>query len=367
MRETGTGTLELRDVVKRYRDSVAVDGISLEARAGEFLTLLGPSGSGKTTTLGMIAGFVEQTSGEIVLDGQDLSGLRPHKRDIGVVFQNYALFPHMTAAENVGFPLKMRGVSGGELSRKVNSALELVQLQGLGGRRPRELSGGQQQRVAFARAIVFEPRLLLMDEPLGALDKKMREVLQLEVMRISRRLGISVVYVTHDQEEALVMSDRIAIYNMGRIEQIGTAEDLYERPSTLFVADFIGDSNIVRGKLLAGRPTPRFGWAGGEVHVESRGEGLNPGDAAAFVIRPERVQLLPPGTSLDAGTNRARGTVKEVVYLGNARRYSVALPDGTVLNARVQAAGASAGVAAGEDVELGWQPHDGVVLADPGV
>lgn len=241
--------LILRGLAKSFGDVLAVDGVDLEVRQGEFITLLGPSGSGKTTTLRMIAGFARQSAGTIEIDGVDMSNVPPHQRDVGMIFQNYALFPHMTAAQNIAFPLEMRRTGRPEIKQRVAEALALVRLEGLGSRYPRQLSGGQQQRIAFARAVVFHPRLLLMDEPLGALDKKLREALQLEVMHISRQLGATVVYVTHDQEEALVMSDRIAIFNRGRIEQLGRGEDLYDRPVSLFVADFIGESNILRGRF----------------------------------------------------------------------------------------------------------------------
>ncbi|MFN8186100.1 MAG: ABC transporter ATP-binding protein [Gaiellales bacterium] len=244
-----SGILSLDRVTKRYGSICACDQVSLEVQAGEFVTLLGPSGSGKTTTLRIVAGFVRPDEGNVVLDERDLTLLPPHKRDIGMVFQHYALFPHMTAGDNVAFPLKMRGVKGSERRQRAQKALELVHLAGLDNRFPSQLSGGQQQRVALARAIVFSPTLLLMDEPLGALDKKLREALQLEISHLSRRLGGTVVYVTHDQEEALAMSDRIAIYNEGRIEQIGTGQELYERPASLFVASFMGESNIFTGRL----------------------------------------------------------------------------------------------------------------------
>mgnify|MGYP001590440586 CR=1 FL=1 len=253
MRPGGAATarpaLVLRGLAKYFGDVPAVDGVDLEVRQGEFITMLGPSGSGKTTTLRMIAGFTLQSGGTIEIDGVDMSHVPPHRRDVGMIFQNYALFPHMTAAENIAFPLQMRRVGRPEIKRRVADALALVKLEGFGERYPRQLSGGQQQRIAFARAVVFNPRLLLMDEPLGALDKKLREALQLEVMHISRQLGATVVYVTHDQEEALVMSDRIAIFSKGKIEQLGSGEDLYDRPVSLFVADFIGESNILRGRF----------------------------------------------------------------------------------------------------------------------
>src|SRR4051794_16533896 len=237
--------LRLDRLNKRFGDFVAVDEISLEIAGGEFLTLLGPSGSGKTTTLMMIAGFTEPSSGHIRLGDRPIDALPSYRRGFGMVFQNYALFPHMTAAENIGFPLKMRGVSSNDRARRVAGALEMVRLPDFGARYPNQLSGGQQQRVALARALVYNPPVLLMDEPLGALDKKLREEMQLEIKRIQKELGITAIYVTHDQEEALVMSDRIAVMNHGEIEQVDGPSRIYEHPATRFVADFIGESNII--------------------------------------------------------------------------------------------------------------------------
>ena len=252
MNGAGRGaSVSLTDLEKSYDRVAAVAGVSLDIRSGEFLTLLGPSGSGKTTTLMMIAGFEMPTAGDIAIDGKSVVAMPPYRRNIGMVFQNYALFPHLTVAENIGFPLKQRGVAKAERAKLVGEALELVHLPGYGERYPRQLSGGQQQRVALARAIVFKPRLLLMDEPLGALDKQLRENLQLEMRRLHADLGITFIYVTHDQEEALTMSDRIAVMNEGLVAQVGRPEDLYDRPSSRFVAAFIGESNflpaIVRG------------------------------------------------------------------------------------------------------------------------
>jgi putative spermidine/putrescine transport system ATP-binding protein len=240
--------LELAGVSKRYDSLVAVDDLDLGLRTGEFLTLLGPSGSGKTTTLMMVAGLQQPDAGRITLNGVSVARLPPYRRDIGMVFQSYALFPHMTVRRNIAFPLEMRGLAKAEIARLVDEALALVKLPDHGDRLPRQLSGGQQQRVALARAMVYRPALLLMDEPLGALDKKLREQLQLEIKRVHRERGISVLYVTHDQEEALTMSDRIAVFNRGRIEQIGTPEELYDRPATRFVASFIGDTNFLSGR-----------------------------------------------------------------------------------------------------------------------
>src|SRR5471032_2405651 len=243
--------LELGGVSKRYDAVVAVDDLDLSLRTGEFLTLLGPSGSGKTTTLMMVAGLQQPDAGAITLNGVPVALLPPYRRDIGMVFQHYALFPHMTVRRNIAFPLEMRRLGKTEIARLVDDALALVKLPDHGDRLPRQLSGGQQQRVALARAMVYRPALLLMDEPLGALDRKLREQLQLEIKRVHRERGISVLYVTHDQEEALTMSDRIAVFNRGRIEQIGTPEDLYDRPATRFVAGFIGDTNFISGRALA--------------------------------------------------------------------------------------------------------------------
>src|ERR1700687_843423 len=248
--------LELSGVRKRYDAVLPVDDLDLRLRTGELLTLLGPSGSGKTTTLMIVAGLQEPDVGTITLNGASVARQPPYRRDIGMVFQNYALFPHMTVRRNIAFPLEMRGLGKAEIARLVDEALELVKLPGHGDRLPRQLSGGQQQRVALARAMVYRPALLLMDEPLGALDRKLREQLQLEIKRVHRERGISVLYVTHDQEEALTMSDRIAVFNRGRIEQIGTPAEIYERPTTPFVAGFVGTSNIIRGELaqrLVGR------------------------------------------------------------------------------------------------------------------
>ena len=236
---------------KSFGPVIAVEDLDLAIEPGEFITLLGPSGSGKTTTLMMIAGFDYPTSGEIYIDGQPIVGVPPHRRDLGMVFQNYALFPHMTVAENIGFALKQRRVSKAETARSVAESLEIVRLRGYEGRYPRQLSGGQQQRVALARAIIFKPRALLMDEPLSALDKQLREELQLEIKRLHRQLGITFIYVTHDQREALILSDRVAVMNAGRIEQVGSPSDLYDRPANRFVASFVGESNFLAGTVVA--------------------------------------------------------------------------------------------------------------------
>ena len=287
--------LRLADLEKRYGPTLAVAGIDLEVREGEFMTLLGPSGCGKTTTLGLIAGFFAPTRGEIYIAGKPVAGLPPFKRDIGVVFQDYALFPHMTAGENVGFGLRMRNVAPAEVEQRVREALELVQLGALGERRPLELSGGQRQRVALARALVIRPALLLLDEPLSNLDLKLREEMRVEIAALQRRLRITTVFVTHDQGEALVMSDRIAVMNAGRIEQVGTPAEIYERPATRFVAEFIGRMNFFS-------------------------------DASNLIaIRPERARLA---TTRPADGFARAGKVQQVLYLGAALEYHLLLEGG---------------------------------------
>ncbi|HTP99407.1 MAG TPA: ABC transporter ATP-binding protein [Casimicrobiaceae bacterium] len=304
-----------------------VDDLRLHIERGEFLTLLGPSGSGKTTTLMMLAGFEAPTEGEIFLDGKPLAHLPPFKRQIGMVFQNYALFPHMTVAENIAFPLSVRGTTREEIASRVARVLDMVQLSGLDRRRPAQLSGGQQQRVAVARALVFEPALVLMDEPLGALDKQLREQMQLEIRRLHQRLGVTMVYVTHDQHEALTMSDRIAVFHRGRVQQLDVPEAIYERPANAFVARFIGENNRYDGRLEAmdgGLCTVRIA---PDVCIEGvPASALAPGSAVTVSLRPERVQIGPAGHTIDRIAGRhLTGTLREVIYLGDHVRARVAL------------------------------------------
>lgn len=358
------GLLELRNLRKLYGDVIAVDNVVLDVRPNEFLTLLGPSGSGKTTTLLMIAGFVQPTEGQIVLSNTSLTALPPYRRNIGMVFQHYALFPHMTVAQNVAFPLEMRKVKRPDIARRVQSALELVRLPDYGRRYPRELSGGQQQRVALARAIVFEPRLLLMDEPLGALDKKLREQMQLEIKRIHRELGMTVIYVTHDQQEALVMSDRIAVFHEGRIEQVGTPEELYEQPSSVFVADFLGESNFFKASVVGFDDTYCVLESGGVQLCARTRPGFEIHDNVVLAVRPEKTQVVESHRTQPHHGNRIDGCVKDVVYLGDCRKYIIAREnaDDVIVRQQVSAA-CEATIAIGQHVGVWWNADDGVVLS----
>lgn len=310
--------IQLRDISKSYGQLKVVEGLHLKIEEGEFLSLLGPSGSGKTTILMILAGFEAATSGEILLDGKKINHLPPHKRGMGVVFQNYALFPHMTVAENVAFPLEMRNVPRAEIKAKVSRALERVRLGHLGDRKPTQLSGGQQQRVALTRALVFEPRVILMDEPLGALDKQLREEMQLEIRELHRRLGLTIVFVTHDQSEALTMSDRIAIFDRGKIAQIGSAADVYDRPQNRFVSQFIGETNLLDGvvKQVAADGGLELSLAGGHV-IRTKPPSEAVTGKAVVSLRPEALKLYPGEVSAD---NSLGVTVDDVVYQGDHLR-----------------------------------------------
>lgn len=357
MRDT---ILRLTDIGKTYGAVDAVKDISLDVASGEFVTFLGPSGSGKTTTLMMIAGFTEPTAGHIDLEGRPLDPIPVWRRDIGMVFQHYALFPHMSVAQNVAFPLEMRGVPKADRRKQVDDAMKMVGLAGFGTRLPKELSGGQQQRVALARAMVFKPRLLLMDEPLGALDKKLREKMQIEVMHLHKNLGATVLYVTHDQEEALVMSDRIAVFHEGRIDQIGTPRDLYETPKTKFVADFIGDTNFITGRIEAvdGSVAKVCGLFGQMAMKIDRGA------AAVLAIRPERLKVLI-GEAAGEGENMLTGTVKEMIYLGQSRKAIVTLDSGTEVAMLEQVAqNEPAVLEVGAKTTLVFRSEDARILAD---
>lgn len=356
--------LELQNVFKLFGSVKAVDDVSLNIEHGEFLTLLGPSGSGKTTTLNMIAGFEIPTSGDILLEKEDITTVAPNRRGIGMVFQNYALFPHMTVYENIAFPLKMRKVASDKIRTRTAEALELVKLPGFETRYPNQLSGGQQQRIALARALVFQPKILLMDEPLGALDKKLRDHMRLEIKHLQESLNITVIYVTHDQEEALTMSDRIAIMNNGRIVQLDTPVELYESPVNLFVADFIGESNFMQGRVAETN--------GDSAAIETE-EGLKfwvrrptrmeTGEEISVAIRPEKIQVL---ASRQEGpeeiVNRFSGRIEEIVYLGEAKIYRVNLAPNIVIDAKVQSGPGAQKYEVGDQIVVGWQTRHGLAL-----
>jgi spermidine/putrescine transport system ATP-binding protein len=360
--------IELVGVEKEFaaggHDVKAVEHVDLRIDEGEFFSMLGPSGCGKTTTLRMIAGFEEPTSGQILLHGRDMVGVPPFRRDVNMVFQQYALFPHMDVFENVAFGLRRKRLAKDEIRERVTAMLRMVELTGRERHKPRQLSGGQQQRVALARALVNHPRALLLDEPLGALDLKLRQAMQLELKRIQREVGITFVYVTHDQGEALTMSDRLVVMNQGRIEQLGTPRELYERPVTRFVAGFIGTSNLLRGRV----DREAGGLAVIEVSADERvlapcGPMARVGQEIEVVVRPEKMALRSDGAVLDDRC-AIRGRVREAVYLGTSTSYTVVVTGGTEVTVFRQNA-ASAGeaeVSEGQDVWLVWAPEHSYVL-----
>jgi len=351
-------SVALHRVTKRFDDFVAVDELSLELGRGEFFTLLGPSGCGKTTTLRMIAGFERPSAGEIRIEGEDVAALPPHRRPTNTVFQSYALFPHLSVEDNVAFGLRRKGVGKGEIAERVTAELERVGLAGEAKRRPAQLSGGMQQRVALARALVNLPKVLLLDEPLGALDLKLRKALQVELKRIQREVGITFVYVTHDQEEALTMSDRIAVMNRGRVEQVGTPEQVYERPATTFVAGFIGVSNLMPA-TVAGPGEVRLD-QGPSLRAETGG--LASGERCHAVVRPEKLRVETAGEAGAAsnGVPRVEGTVESSIYLGTATQIVVDLGEGvrmTVLVPNASEAERRALPGGGVPVALSWEPQ----------
>jgi putative spermidine/putrescine transport system ATP-binding protein len=338
-------------------ETLVVKDLNLAIGRGEFLTMLGPSGSGKTTCLMMLAGFETATHGEIKLAGRPINNIPPEKRGIGMVFQNYALFPHMTVGENLAFPLQVRGMSRAEIGDKVGRALDMVQMGAFAARRPAQLSGGQQQRIALARALVFEPELVLMDEPLGALDKQLREHMQFEIKHLHDRLGVTVVYVTHDQSEALTMSDRIAVFNDGRIQQLAPPEDLYERPENRFVASFIGENNTLSGEvetIQGGVCTVRL--PSGELLDAVPVNVSRPGERTMVSIRPERVEFKPERLPPTAHTLEAE--VLEFIYMGDSfrTRMRVAGNDNFVMKCRNSVGQVK--LARGETLNIGWAPED---------
>ena len=350
----GEVLVSFRGVQKSYDgESLIVKDLNLDIRKGEFLTLLGPSGSGKTTSLMMLAGFETPTAGEIRLGGRLLNNVPPHKRDIGMVFQNYALFPHMTVAENLAFPLSVRGMSKADIAERVKRALAMVQLDALAGRYPAQMSGGQQQRVALARALVFEPQLVLMDEPLGALDKQLREHMQMEIKHLHERLGVTVVYVTHDQGEALTMSDRVAVFSHGEIQQIAPPRTLYEEPRNSFVATFIGENNRIHGRLLS-RDGERcvVGLERGEKVAALAVNVGRVGDPVTLSIRPERVRINGHSSACD---NRFSGRVAEFVYLGDHVRIRLEVCGQADFFVKQPIAELDPALQVGDVVPLGWQ------------
>ena len=340
-------------------ETLVVKNLNLDIAKGEFLTMLGPSGSGKTTCLMMLAGFETPTSGEIYLDGEPISNIPPNKRGIGMVFQNYALFPHMTVKENLMFPLEVRKISSDEITKKVNNALEMVELQDFGNRMPLQLSGGQQQRVALARALVFEPRLVLMDEPLGALDKNLREQMQYEIKHIHEKIGITVVYVTHDQSEALTMSNRIAVFNDGKIQQISSPDVLYEKPTSAFVAQFIGENNQLKGKVesLDGNNCVVVTETGEKIHALKVNVN-NVGDKSLISLRPERVAI----NSSEKFENNFDAKVKELIYLGDHIRTRLEICGNDQFIVKVPNSYASGNLKEGEIAKLSWKSADSRAL-----
>ena len=358
----GLPAIELAAVVKEFHSRgeviTAVAGIDLAIAEGEFFSLLGPSGCGKTTTMRMVAGFEEPTAGSIRLHGRDVTGVPPNRRDVNMVFQSYALFPHMNVFENVAFGLRRKRAAKDEITRRVGDMLEIVDLGGRGKRRPRELSGGQQQRVALARALVNRPRALLLDEPLGALDLKLRQAMQVELKRIQREVGITFVYVTHDQGEALTMSDRIAVMDQGAVEQLGSPRDIYEHPATRFVAGFIGTSNLLSGTVSAisdGQAVIDLGDEG-RIIVPLHGKPAATGTALELTVRPEKIELT--GAPPPPGGCALRSTVTEVVYLGTSTNFTVTTKAGDgIVVFRQNSASAVSEAARGDEVWLSWQPE----------
>ena len=339
--------VRLERVEKRYGDVIAVDGIDLDVNDGEFFSMLGPSGSGKTTTLRMIAGFEQATSGRVVLHGRDVNGVPPFERDVNTVFQDYALFPHMTVGDNVGYGLMVRKVDKATRRERVADALRMVRLEGYEKRKPGQLSGGQRQRIALARALVNRPRVLLLDEPLGALDLKLREDMQIELKQIQQQVGITFIYVTHDQGEALTMSDRLAVFNNGRIEQVGAPAEVYEHPATRFVAGFVGTSNLLTGDTAQ--------------QVLGR--------SGSFTIRPEKINLAEPDTAVGEDEGSATGRIRAVSYLGSDTRYWIALDAGSELIVTQQnfaTTSTEALAQEGKAVRLIWKRQHELPVADGG-
>jgi putative spermidine/putrescine transport system ATP-binding protein len=352
--------VKINNVVKRFGDFTALHELNLEIKEGEFLSLLGPSGCGKTTTLRLIAGFIQPTKGSIILGDDDVTRVAPQHREIGMVFQDYALFPHMTISDNIGFGLKERSYPKAQIKSRVDDLLELIRLTEVGDRYPAEVSGGQQQRIAVARAVAYPPKVLLMDEPLGALDLKLRETMQVEIRRIQQELKITTVYVTHDQGEAMNMSDRIVVMNTGRIQQIGSAEDIYDDPRTRFVADFVGQINLLDAEITGSEGDFLIAQTiGSEVRVPK--SGVEPSGKVSIAVRPEHLQLIGDGTP-DPELNVISGKLSGRTFAGNLTRLFVDVGTETpvVIEARPQEAPTEIGV----NLKFGWHPKDSRILTE---
>lgn len=360
--------LALRDLTKRHGAVAAVEGVDLDVAPGEFLTLLGPSGAGKTTILMAIAGFVAPTRGSILLEGRDITHVPAERRNFGVVFQGYALFPHLSAAGNVAYPLEVRGITGARCAERVAAMLRLVQLEALGARMPRQLSGGEQQRVALARALVFDPSVVLLDEPLGALDKKLRTELQFELRSLHRRIGGTFIHVTHDQEEAITLSDRIAVLRHGRIVQIGAPAALYEKPETRFVAEFLGRSNFLEGRITAidgGMALVQCGTLRFRQALGDRGD-FSLGARVVMALRPDRLRPSLPGLAADVCTNRLCGKVIGAVYGGAVGHVVVETPDHKTVYMSLPLGRGEAMPTEGEQICLEWASDAAVIVRDDG-
>lgn len=351
--------VKLINIEKKFKDFVAAKDINLKVKSGEFLTLLGPSGCGKTTTLRMIAGFEQPTEGEVWIDGQKVNGVEPYKRDVNTVFQSYALFPHMNIFDNIAFGLKMKKIKKDEIKERVHSILKLVQLEQFVNRKPDQLSGGQRQRVAIARALVNNPKVLLLDEPLGALDLRLRKQMQVELKHLQKQLGITFIYVTHDQEEALTMSDRIIVMNEGLIEQIGSPTEIYERPKTRFIADFIGETNIFTGEYLRKDKNHVYiNCEGNEITAIGNGENIDTNGQVYIAVRPEKMDLTEQPKE---NMSLLDCIFKEKIYIGSVTKLVLELPSGqevmvneTVENRQL--------VEKGGKIQVCWQPEDSVLL-----
>ena len=355
--------VSIRALRKTYGKVVALSETDLEVKEGEFLTLLGPSGSGKTTLLSMVAGLTIPDSGEIRIDGRDATHAKPEDRDIGMVFQNYALFPHMSVSDNIAFPLRMRKFPKAQVEIEVRRALEIVQLAHVAGRHPSQLSGGQQQRIALARCMVYRPSVILMDEPLGALDKKLREQMQLEIKRLHTELNITMIYVTHDQEEALLMSDRICLMNNAKIEQIDSPHKLYFAPKTLFAADFLGESNIFSAKVLgmSGPTIHLAGPAGISLYSDAVDRFAGSGKSVKAVVRPENIDVLPSGQTAD---NIVEGTLTDVLLAGQITRYYAQMADGQTIFASTLTRPEGVSLSKGDPIRFGWSRASTVIVPD---